>query len=389
MNDSLSLLLSDGRWRPLLLGIATFLFATGLVASLMGTRTAHAQSEGLSLRSVQRPVAVSVDPTYQVYETEGGQRLTELSTRLSASVPVTSRLTVRASGDYARMDGTGLTQVGGLTDMSGLVSYAQPVGDGSVVFSVRANAPTGKQELSDTELETTRFISQNYYDFRVSSFSRGFSLAPQVTWAVPLSDRFAIGIGGGYQYHQGFRPQASLDEDYVPGDGIGANGGFDYKITEGSALGVDVAYRWYQTDQVGQTPRFDSGSRLAGTIRYLLRSGFTSVRAVVRYTNWEKSEFGFRRQSSTLGQVLPRHGLVLTSYETRLAEGVRLQLRASGHWYGETIQESPMGDRKILGRAHVSPSFEVGDGLILEPHGTASFGSYLSYGGGLRITGTF
>ncbi|PQJ35716.1 hypothetical protein BSZ35_14930 [Salinibacter sp. 10B] len=359
------------------------------MVTFTGPKAAWAQLEGPSLRSVQRPVSVSVDPTYQVYETEGGRQLTEFSTRLSMFVPVTTRLTVRARGEYARMDGTRLTSVGGGTDLSGQVSYAQPVADGSVVFSLQANAPTGKQKLSDAELETTRFISQNVYDFRVSSFSRGFSLAPRVTWAVPLSDRFAVGLGAGYQYQRGFRPQASLEEDYVPGDGVGANGGFDYKLTEASALGLDVAYRWYQTDRVGGVPRFDSGSRLTGTVRYLRRSGFTTIRAVVRYANWEESEFGFRRQSPNRGQVLPPHGMVLTSYETRLAEGMRLHLRASGHWYGETIQDSPMGNRKLLGRAYVSPSFEIGEVLTLEPHGTASFGSYRGYGGGLRMIGTF
>jgi hypothetical protein len=331
-------------------------------------------------------VRVAVDPTYQYYETAEGRVLTELSTRLSAYVPVMERLSVRAAVDYARMGGDNLEQVHGPTDLAGAVTYAQPVGEGSVVFQLRANAPTGKQKLNADELETTRFISQNFYDFRVSSYSRGLSVAPQVTWAVPITDDWAVGIGGGYQYQAGFRPQAQLEEDYVPGDGVGVNGGFDYKVTDASALGVDVAFRRYGADKVDGTRQFDVGNRITGTLRYLVRSGFTSVRAVLRYARWDESRFRFQQQGSPdQAQVLPPHGMAMASYRTRLVEGIRLSVRASGHWYGETVQEG----RKTFGRAYVSPSFEVVDVLTIAPHGTVTYGDYLGLGGGVRIEGAF
>jgi hypothetical protein len=355
-----------------------------MLAVILGPE--NAQAQGPSLRSTQRPVRVAVDPTYQYYETAEGRVLTELSTRLSAYVPVMERLSVRAAVDYARMGGDNLEQVHGPTDLAGAVTYAQPVGEGSVVFQLRANAPTGKQKLNADELETTRFISQNFYDFRVSSYSRGLSVAPQVTWAVPITDDWAVGIGGGYQYQAGFRPQAQLEEDYVPGDGVGVNGGFDYKVTDASALGVDVAFRRYGADKVDGTRQFDVGNRITGTLRYLVRSGFTSVRAVLRYARWDESRFGFQQQGSPdQAQVLPPHGMAMASYRTRLVEGIRLSVRASGHWYGETVQEG----RKTFGRAYVSPSFEVVDVLTIAPHGTVTYGDYLGLGGGVRIEGAF
>ena len=348
---------------------------------------APASAQGPSLRSTQRPVRVAIDPTYQYYETAEGRVLTQLSTRLSAYVPVRERLSVRAGVDYARMGGDNLTQVRGPTDVAGAVTYAQPVGEGSVVFQLRANAPTGKQKLTGSELETTRFISQNFYDFRVSSYSRGFSVAPQVTWAVPITDKLAVGIGGGYQHQRGFQPNAELSSDslYVPGDGIGVNGGFDYKVTDASALGLDVAFRRYGADKVDGVRQFEVGNRITGTLRYLVRSGFTTVRAVVRYAQWDESRFGFRQGSPDQAQVLPPHGMALASYRTRLVDGIRLRLRASGHWYGDTVQE----DRKTFGRAYVSPSFDLGDMLTVKPHGTVTYGDYLGLGGGVRIEGTF
>ncbi len=357
-------------------------------------QTAQAQAEGPSLQSTQRPVRVSLDPMYQYYETEDGQVLTEFSTRFSAFVPIGQRFGLRARADYAQMGGDNLEQVQGPTDVATTATYAQPVGEGSVVFSLRGNVPTGKQRLTTgngSELETNRLISQNFYDFRVSSFSRGFSVSPKVTWAYPITDQLAVGIGGGYQLQRGFQPNERFTSDslYVPGNGISVNAGMDYKITDASALGVDLAFRRYGADEVGGSPLFEAGNRFSGTLRYLRRSGFTTIRAIVGYTQWEESQFGFRGGTPTQGQVLPPHGLALTSYRTRLAEDIRLQVRASGHWYGETIRDGARGKQKIFGRAYVSPSFGFADVLALEPHVTVTYGSYLGLGGGLRIVGTF
>jgi len=365
----------------------------GLVGGWGGLSTAQAQAEGPSLRSTQRPIRVALSPTYQYYETGDGQVLTELSSRLSAFVPIGERFSIRANADYAQMDGEGdeLHKVRGPTDVSTQLTYAQPAGEGSVVMSLRANAPTGKQGLSGQELSTTRLISQNFYDFQVTSFSRGFSVSPQVTWAYPITDRLAVGVGGGYQHQRGFQPNAGLTSDslYVPGDGIGANAGVDYKITGSSALGLDVSFRRYGADEVDGTQLFEAGNRISGTLRYLRRSGFTTIRAVVGYTHWDESRFGFRAGTPTEGQVIPPHGLALGSYRTRLTEGIRLHVRASGHWYGETVQEGTMGEQKIVGRAYVAPSFDIADVLVLEPHGTVTYGSFLGIGGGLRIIGAF
>jgi hypothetical protein len=368
-------------------GTVLLISASLLLGTFGLTPDARAQ-EGPSLRSDRRPVQVAIDPTYQYYRTSNDRVLTQLSTRLAAFVPITQQFSAQVRAGYARMGGDGLTQVRGPTDVSAQVTYAREVGEGSVVFSVAGNAPTGKQKLTDDELRTTRPISRNFYDFRVTSYSRGPSISPQVTVAYPITDQFAIGIGGGYQHQRGFQPNASLASDslYVPGDGIGGNLGLNYKITESSAVGLSVSFRRYGEDTVDGAPRFDAGSRAAGTLRYLQRSGFTTLRAVLRYSQWEESKFGFRNgQLTRQGQVLPPHGLALVGYETRLVEGIRLQTRLSGHVYRETVS----GGRKLFGRAYLAPSFEIGELVTVEPHGTATYGSYLGLGGGVRVVGSF
>lgn len=363
-------------------------FELGVDVSL---HQARAQG-GPSLRSVDKPVRVTLDPTYQYYETAEGQVLNQLSTQLTAAVPIGRRVQVQARAGYAQMGGVGLTDVRGLTDATGRVSYAQPVGEGSVVVAATVNAPVGKQELGPEALATTLWMGQNIYDFRVTSFSRGLSVSPQVTWAFPVTDRLAIGIGAGYQHQRGFRPQAEMQEDYVPGDGFGANGGFDYKLTETSAVGLDLAYKRYRPDRLGGDRQFTAGNRLAGTARYLHRSGFTTIRVVGRYASWEESEFGYQfgTGSPDRGQVIPPHGMTQVTYEGRMIDDVgggplRMEVRASGHWYGSTVK----ADRMLLGRVGVSPKVEMVDGLTLAPHGRFTYGSYLGLGGGLRVQGEF
>jgi len=362
-----------------------------LLTALFGLceHAVHAQ-DGPSLRSVDRPIRVAVDPTYQYYETEDDQTLTELSTHLTASVPIGQRFTVQAQAAYARMDaeqlvgGEQTAQVRGVTDATGRVMYAQPVGEGSLVMSATVNVPTGKSKLDSDELQTTRLVSQNFYDFRVSSFSRGLTVSPRVTYAVPLNDRVAVGIGAGYQHQRGFQPRAG-GEEYVPGDGLGVNGGLDYRLTDASALGVDVAFKRFAADRRAGQDSFDAGSRISGTLRYIVRSGFTTVRAVARYANWEESEFGYQSGAAQREQIIPSHAMLLGSYETRLTERIDLELRASGHRYAETIQS----DQKLFGRASVAPSFELTDQIIVSPHGTATYGAHLGGGGGLRLEGRF
>jgi len=363
--------------------VGTALGVVLTIGFLAAVGTSHAQT-GPSLRSIDRPVEVSLDPTYQYYDTEAGRTLTQYSTHLTASVPIGRRVTVEGRFGYAGMDGDRLSQVQGLTDAVGRVTYAQPVGEGSLVFGTTVNAPVGKQNLSAEEFRTVRLFSRNYYDTRVSSFSRGVSVSPRITWAVPVNDQFAVGVGLGYQHQRGFEPRADRGE-YEPGDGVGVHAGFDYKLNQTSSVGADLSVRRFGEDRLEGTRSFDAGSRISGTLRYLYRSGFTTVRAVARYANWNESTFGYQVGGPDRGQILPSHALALGSLQTRLTDIIDLHVQVAGHHYAETIQ----ADDKLLGRLSVTPSFEIADRLTLAPHGTATVGSYLGVGGGLRIEGEF
>ena len=354
----------------------------GLALTVGSADSVQAQT-GPSLRSVDRPIQVALDPVYQYYETSEGTVLSEASTVLSASVPIGQRFTAQARAGYARMGGDP-TQVQGLTDAMGRFMYAQPVGEGSVVMSATVNIPVGKSELGQDEFQTTRFISRNFYDFEVSSFSRGPSISPRVTYARPINDQLAIGVGVGYQHYRGYEPRADGGE-YVPGEGLGGNVGLNYKLTETSAVGGDLAFRRYSTDEVNGETTFDAGNRISGTARYLRRMDFTTIRVLARYARWSESEFSYQVGTPDQGRVIPSHVMLLGGYKTRLTDTIDLRARVSGYRYTDT----EVADAKTFGRAYVSPSFELTEQIAVAPHGTATYGSYLGLGGGLRIEGEF
>jgi hypothetical protein len=339
-----------------------------------------------AFRAIHEPVRLSVDPTYQYYQTEDDRAVTQFGARVSAVVPLSRQVHIRAQGGFAQMGGDDLTSVQGVTDLRGSVVYASSLQEGTLVFGIDVNAPIGKQELTDAELETTRLASQNFYDFRVSSFSRGFSVAPRVTWARSMTDELAVGIGTSYQYQRGYRPAATMETNYVPGSAFSLNTGFDYELTSQSALGIDLLFRHHATDQIDGADRFNAGNQLVGTVRYLYRDGFTTIRIIARYANWEDSEFGFQAAAQPeRGQVIPSHGMAMAQYQTRFAAGYRLMVRASAHQYSETVQS----DTQTIGRLRVAPSFQISDALTLAPHSTLTLGSFSGMTFGMRVESRF
>lgn len=364
------------------------LLVWALLWSVSPVQQGVAQDGSGLLRSQSQPLRVSVTPVYQQF-TDEGQTVSELSSQIGMVIPLGQRFQVRARGQYASIEGKNFTRVNGLNDFRGTVTYAQPIGEASLVFNLNANLPVGKRELSTEELQTTTFTSNNFYDFKVSSFGRGLGLAPSVTAAVPITERLVVGIGGAYQYQRGYRPAQGMEELYIPGDAMEVKGGLDYQVSRSSLLGVDVAFQYHQTDRVGDLDRFESGNKLVGRARYLVRDGFTSFRIMARYANWEESRFlpllrtndGFTTGTPVRRRVIPSHGMGLVSYRTRFDSGLRLSARLSGHWYSET----DVYDAKTVGSLRVSPSVKLAQTLVLAPHAKYTAGSFTGLEGGLRL----
>ena len=334
------------------------------------------EAEGLT--SQRRPLRVTARPLYQYYEDDGAA-ISEWSLPIQATIPLLESLQLNLRGSVASVSGDNVEDLSGLGDVQASLSYAQEVGDGSLILSLGANLPTGKRELTVGEFQTATVLSQNYYAFQVPTFGQGFNIATGATWAIPVSDNVTVGLGGSYQRRGGYAPIEGMAEDYNPGDEFIVTGGLDYGVTQTSALSADVSFTAYGTDTVGDTDQFEAGNKIAGRLQYLYQSGFNSVRVLARYESRDKSTIPATAAAQEL-QVLPSQGAFRLSYDRRIGS-FTLGLWGDGRLFGETEAY----DSQTLFRLGVAPAFSAGSNVVLMPRAAATFGDLTGVQAGLTL----
>lgn len=348
-----------------------------------GSHAAKAQTLGLT--SENRPIQFTVGPLYQRYE-DGDRVIAEASTYAQLYVPIGERLSVQAYGSVASAAGPGLTRLTGFNDVRLDATYAQPIGEGTLVGRVAATLPSGKAQLTLPEDTTATLLSLDFYDFRVPSFGQGTRVAPRLTFAYPVTEGLVLGIGATYRYVGAYRPLQNIDGAYDPGNAVRVSAGADVRLAPNAALSADVAYTRYGDDTQNGQFVFGVGDRMTGTLQYLRRTDGTTLRLVARYRHrWESRAPGSGTTSGGAQRiralrVLPPHGLLRARYGVQLTRAVRLNVQGTGHVYRATS----LYDRKVLGALRLMPSVTLGR-FTLVPRLGATYGSFWGVEGGLRF----
>lgn len=337
-----------------------------------------ASSAAAALTSEERPLRISVRPTYQRFEDEN-RLITETSIPIEAVIPFRDRWQVRIQGSAAQATGDDIADLSGITDVRAALSYARPVGGGSVIVSASVNVPTGKQELTGPEFITATLLSQNFYRFRVPSFGQGPGAGTGVTWAVPVAESVVLGLGGSVTYHGSYDPVAEREAQYDPGEEGRITGGIDVNLTRNSALSGEVSLVVYGTDTVGGNDQFTAGNQFSARVQYLRQVGEQTLRVVGHYREQEKSTLPARDGAEF--QVLPTQGVLRGRYSTGLADEVDLRVYAAGRWYDETSAF----ESKRLVTLGAEPRFQVGDALVVSPHAAYTAGSFTGLEGGVGL----
>lgn len=346
---------------------------------------AYAQSEETdyatdALTSRSQPMRIIVRPSYQYYE-DGGLKLTEWSLPIQATVPIRERLQLSLRAGLASAGGDNLESVTGLGDVQASLSYTREVGEGSVILSAGANVPTGKRKLTLEEFATATLLSQNFYDFQMPGFGQGLGVATGATWAVPIGEDVVLGLGGSFQFRGGYIPVEGMGETYNPGNEVLVTGGIDYRLSRTSALSGDVAVTLYGTDTLGDVERFEAGTKVSAAVQFRRDQGYSTLRLLARYEGREKSTLPAAVGGASQLQLLPNQGTVRGNYATRLREGVRLELEATGRYFGETTAY----DSQTVATVSVTPQFAVGEGARIGPHLAYTAGSFSGLEAGLML----
>lgn len=352
----------------------------------LGGRAVKAQvgsSSADALTSRDRPVQISIQPTYQRFEDED-QTLTQLSVPVVAVVPFKDRWQLSFRGSGASTSGDDLQTVSGLTDVRVALSYARSIGDGSLIFNASVNAPVGKEDLTRDEFNTARLLSRNFYRFRVASFGQGFGGGTGVTWAIPVTESIVVGIGGSFRYRGSYSPAVDRQEEYDPGEEGRLTGGVDIQLDQYSALSTDVSFFTYGTDTVGSVDQFEVGNQFSVRMQYLRETDQT-LRIVGYYREQEKSVLPLRSDANRELQVLPSQAKIQGRYTFGLAESVDLRMSAAGRWYDETTGF----ESKTLLTFGLSPQIAVGERLSISPRVAYTTGSLTGLEGGLGLGAQF
>lgn len=349
-------------------------------------RPAAAQPVDVSLTSERQPVRIALQPTWQQYD-EDGYTLSEWSAPLLAVVPLQDDLLLGLRTGLARAGGSELTSVTGLADVQATLSYSQSVGEGSVIFNVGVNLPSGTTGLTVDEFETMTQLSQNFYAFRMPGLGQGVNLSPGVTWAVPAGERVMLGLGASYQMRGGYTPVQAMDGTYNPGNEVRLTGGTDVQVGDRTTLSGDVTLTLYGTDTIDDEEQYGPGRKLSLTAQYQRTMGFNAVRAVVRYQSQAKSNVptGIGGGASEALRVLPNQGTAFVVYRVRVHDDIDMVWRADGRLFGETSVYAS----KSLFSVGTAPEFALEDGWTLTSQLAYTFGSFTGIEAGLGVVVEF
>lgn len=333
-----------------------------------------------ALTSEERPARVVIQPTYQRFE-DDGRTLSQWSLPVAAVVPFRDQWQVSLQGSGASAGGDNLQTISGLSDFQVSLSYAQPAGEGSVIFNASLNAPTGKENLTPGEFNTAALLSHDFYRFRVASFGEGLGGRTGVTWAVPVGESVVLGLGGSFQYRGSYEPWAEGQREYNPGEEGRLTGGIDLQLSRTSALSGDLSFFRYGTDTIEGVEQFNTGNRISVRLQYLRSNGGRTLRIIGRYRGQQKSTLPVRGEADRELRSLPSLAEVRGQYASQLSEEVNLQTSIAGRWYDETSAF----ESKTVVTIGIEPQFEIGDGIAIAPRVAYTAGAFTGVRGRIGV----
>ena len=306
------------------------------LALLLLTPPAAAQQQiSPNLTSRQRPIQVTMMALYQSYE-EDGSGADQLSFPLRIMYPIGQKMSVSLSASQMGVFGSDVSSLSGMSDTQISFGYAHTMGSASLNIGLGLNLPSGTRELTTDEFDTLIRVSQTAFDYRVPGLGQGFGVSPIVTFAFPVSDNLAIGLGASYRMRGGFKPLEGMEEDYTPGDELLFTVGIDTRVGETSSFSIDATFTRYASDKLGDEVVFEAGGKTSITALFRHVEGFNQWRVVVLYRARAKSDLGGGALAGESVQSVPNELMGRVSYERRINARLSTTFLAEAHSFDET-----------------------------------------------------
>ena len=343
------------------------------------------QPSALYADSDRQPILITVEGLYQQFS-DDGEDISEVSVPLGLRLPVGNNIALSLQTNYAAVSGSDIESVSGIGDVQAIASYFQPVGEASLVLSIGFNATTGNSALTFEEFRTSTLAGQTAYDLRVPTFGQGIRVAPAITYAFPINDRLALGIGASYQYRGPYEPLEDRPDSYDPGEEVLLTAGADLEITPTSSFSVDLSFGINGDDSFGPEGNrrsFEPGNTITATGQYLLLLGFHESRAVARYRG--RGEGALPESGATAETAVPTQIQFFTDGRFELTPTVELGARFRARYYDASAL---FEDAQTLFDIGIRPAVAVTDQVGLTARFDYTLGSFSGFtaGGGLRLS---
>jgi hypothetical protein len=355
-----------------------------LLAALAAPLVQAQQPSALYADAERQPIRISMEGIYQTYS-DDGEDISEVSVPLSFRLPFGDNIALSLQTNYAAVSGSDIETVSGIGDVQAVASYFQPVGAASLVFSLGLNATTGNSALTFEEFRASTLAGQTAYDLRVPTFGQGIRVVPAVTYAFPVGERVALGLGAAYQYRGPYEPLEDLPDTYDPGEEVLLTAGADLEVTPTSSVSIDFSFGLNSADTFGREGReqsFEPGNSVSVTGQYLLLLGFHEIRAVGRYRTRGAAELPDAAVDAET--AVPNQIQFFTDARFALTPTFDLGARARVRLYGES---AIFGESLTLFDLGLLPALMVSDRVGLTGRFVYTLGSFSGFtaGGGLRF----
>ena len=296
------------------------------------TGIGHAQ-DGIDI--ISQRGSVSIMPLYQQWTFGNDGSFSEAGVDVSIYIPVLRELAFTLRNTPVTTAGEPVEKISGFTDTQiGLLYHLE---DQHLLFSLGANLPTGKRELTREEFLSNVLLSNTALGMQVTQFGQGVNLNPGVMWSVMAGENVALGLGLTYHYKGIFKPIKGSGE-YDPGDEILATAGADWSLGEASNLSIDVIFTHYGADVFENEDVYAAGNKIVGGIQYSRYFENNRLTLAARYRSYGKGEAPIAGVlAPTFAQSEPDNAEFAATYSMKLSDQFNLGVLVSGRYYQETI----------------------------------------------------
>ena len=327
------------------------------------------------------PVRIALATSYQSLDATG-QNINELSMPLSAQFFLVPDLGVRVGISQASASGSDLEDIEGITDVQLALDYLIRLETSRVILSLGANIPSGTNQLTDAEYETSLELARIQYGFRVPYFGQGSSFTPGLAFISSVSKRWVISLGGAYRFRNSYKPVAELTEEYDWGNELMFTFGIGGELASRLSLSLDAIFTSYEDDNIGETTVYKAGNQVIAQTQIHKASQNQDIWLTAKFRTTNSGEVLSGRAFQTeLLKSFPDFFKLVAQYRAKISSAVRVTALGESSWYGEDVTFDALG---VYG-VGVMPELILSPAVSIPVHSKLIFGDLTGYEIGIGL----